>query len=96
MLFGMQWVMPKTVASLLFAWRNWLGKHFSNIWNMVPSCLMWLIWWECNTCTFEGTERPLDLLKSLLVGTLLGWSQIWSFSQCISIFDFLQSVRFSS
>ena len=30
----------------------------------------------------------------LLVGTLFGWSRIWGFTQCISIFDFLQSVLF--
>ena len=31
----------------------------------------------------------------LLVGTLFGWSRIWGFTQCISIFDFLQSVSVS-
>ena len=44
LIFGIQWVMLKTVASLLFGWWNWPGKHSSNIWNMVPTCLMWLIW----------------------------------------------------
>ena len=44
LIFGIQWVMPKTVASLLFGWWNWPEKHSSNIWNMVPACLMWLIW----------------------------------------------------
>ena len=58
-LFGVQWVMPKNVASLLFAWRNWLGKHCSSIWNMVPACLMWLIWQERNTHIFEDVERDL-------------------------------------
>ena len=38
--FRIQWVMPRTVSSLLFAWRNWFGKHLSTIWNMVPTCLM--------------------------------------------------------
>ena len=89
-------MMPKTVASLLFGWRNWLGKYFSNIWNMAPACLMWLIWLECNTHTFEGMDRPLDFLKSMLVGTLLQWSRVWGFTQCISISDILQSVSFSS
>ena len=51
--------MPTMVASLLLGWRNWLGKHFSNVWNMVPACLMWLLWWERNTCTFEDTERQV-------------------------------------
>ncbi|XP_050258767.1 putative disease resistance protein At3g14460 [Quercus robur] len=29
-----QWVMPDTIVSLLFAWRNWLGTYSSNVWNM--------------------------------------------------------------
>ena len=57
---------------------------------MVPTRLMWLIWREHNTLPFEDIERPLDLLKSLLVGTLFEWSQIWGFTRCISIFDYLQ------
>jgi len=26
-IFGIQWVMPGSVASLLFCWRNWLGQY---------------------------------------------------------------------
>ena len=62
--FGIQWMMPKTITALLFGWRNWLGEHFSKIWNMVPTCLMWLIWREWNTHTFEVTVRFADILKS--------------------------------
>ena len=40
LIFGIQWVMLKAIASLLFGWWNWLRKHSSNIWNMVPACLM--------------------------------------------------------
>ena len=54
-LFGVRWVMPKNVVSLLSAWWNWLGSHTSNVWNMVPTCLMWLIWKECSARTFEET-----------------------------------------
>lgn len=70
LMFGIQWVMPKIVTSLIFGWRNWLGKHSSNIWNMVLACLMWLIWQECNNHTFEDIVRSTDLLKPILVGTL--------------------------
>lgn len=92
LMFGIQWMMSRTVVSLLCAWENYLGIHPSSIWNMVPACLMWLIWRERNTLTFEDVEKSVDLLKSLLVGTLFGWSHIWGFTQCISVFDFLQSV----
>ena len=44
---------------------------------------------------FEDIERLVDLLRSMLVGTLFKWSCIWGFTQCISISDFLMSVSFS-
>ena len=52
-IFGLLWVMSGNVASLLFSWRNWFGKHGLDIWHMVPACLMWLVWKERNRCTLE-------------------------------------------
>ena len=89
-------MMPKTVASLLFGWWNWLGKHSSNIWNMVLACLIRLIWRERNNRTFEDIVRSIDLLKPILVGTLFKWSKIWGFTQRISISKFLLSICISS
>ena len=51
--FGIQWVMPGLVKSLLFCWYNWFGKFSLDIWNMVPGCLMWVIWMERNRRSFE-------------------------------------------
>ena len=94
-LFGVQWVLPKTVVSLLSAWWNWLGIHSSNVWNLVPPCLMWLTWKERNARTFEDIERTVDLLNSLLTRTLFEWSRIWGFMRCTSLSDFLNFVSFS-
>ena len=88
-------VMSKIVSSLLFSWRNWFGKHLSTIWNMGMACLKWLVWKECNTHIFEDKERPLDLLKSFLFGTLFQWASIWGFTNCSSISEFLQFVSLS-
>ena len=76
-LFGVQWVMPKNVVSLLSAWWNWLGSHTSNVWNMIPVYLMWLIWTERNARTFEEIKRLVNCVKSLLLRTLFEWSRIW-------------------
>ena len=95
LMFGVQWVMPSTIVSLLFTWRNWLGNYTSNVWNMVPMCLMWLVWKERNAQTFKDTERPIDLLKTLLARTLFEWSRIWRLTHFISLSDFIISVRFS-
>ena len=80
--FEIHWVLPKTVSSLLFAWRNQFGKHLSTIWNMVPACLMWLVWTECNTHIFEDNKRTLDLLKAPLwyfvsVAACLGFYELY-------------------
>ena len=42
-LFGIDWVMPGSIADLFFCWYHWLGKHNSNIWNLVSGYLMWNI-----------------------------------------------------
>ena len=34
--FGLSWVIPRSILDLLFGWWNWLGKHSSQIWNLVP------------------------------------------------------------
>ena len=82
LMFSIQWVMPRTVVSLLCAWENYLRIHSSSssIWNMVPAYLMWLIWKEQNIRTFKDVENSVYLLKSLLVGTLFGWSRIGGFT----------------
>ena len=54
--FGVTWELLGRVVELLFGWRNWFGKHSSDVWNLVPSCLMWIIWWERNRQTFEDIE----------------------------------------
>ena len=41
-------------------------KTFIKCLDMVPTCLLWLIWREHNTCIFEDTDRPVDSLMSML------------------------------
>ena len=94
-MFGVQWVMLGNVVSVLFSWRNWLGKFGSDIWNMVPAYLMWLVWREKNSRTFEDMESSLDQLKVLFAHTFFDWSRIWGFTQCSSILESQVSLRFS-
>lgn len=56
MCFGIHWVPQGKVMDVMFGRRNWVGKHSSAIWNMVPFCLMWTIWREHNHHTFEDVE----------------------------------------
>ena len=68
-LFRIDWVMLGSVAELLFCWHHWLGKHNSDIWNLVPGCLMWAILIERNWRSFEDTEKSLVRLLDF------DWSQ---------------------
>ena len=58
-LFGIVWVMPSSVVDLLFCWYHWLGKHSSDIWDLVPSCLMWTIWTEWNWRSFKDEGKTV-------------------------------------
>ena len=69
-IFGTQWVMPGFVERLVYCWSFWLGKFNSDIWNMVPGCLMWFVWTERNRCSFEDTEKSLVQLQALCQKTL--------------------------
>ena len=87
--FGILWVMPGSVADLLSCWHQWLGKHKSDIWNLVPRCLMWIVWLERNCRSFGDKEKTLDELKLLCLRSLLEWSQCWGFTDCSSPSEFL-------
>ena len=66
-MFVAYWVLLSTVAGLFFGPRNWVGKHLHHVLNLILLCLMLIVWKECNSCTFEDIERPIDQLISLLI-----------------------------
>lgn len=75
-MIGIHWVLPWTVIALLFGWRNWFREHSSDIWNLVPSCLMWIMWKESNKHTFENFESSQEQPQSVLIRTLSDWSRV--------------------
>ena len=92
-LFGIDWVMPGSIVDILFCWYNWLGKHSSNIWNLVPGCLLWTIWTEQNWRSFEDEGKVVVQLLELCQRTLFDWSRCWGFSDSSTLMDFLSSIR---
>ena len=73
--------MPGSVKDLLFCWFHWLGKHSSDIWDLVPGCLMWTIWPERNRRAFEDEEKSVVQLlefcqRPSLIGLVVGVSWI--------------------
>ena len=93
--FGIHWVMPGSVTGLLSCWYQWLGKHNSNIWNLIPGCIMWTVWLERNRYSFENMEKTLDELKVLSQRSLFEWSRCSGFTESSSLLEFLFSLRLS-
>jgi hypothetical protein len=68
--FHVHWVLPRQVVDLLFGWCNWFGKHHSHIWNLILMCLMWTVWWERNSRTFEDVSSSPDQFLGNFVTSL--------------------------
>jgi hypothetical protein len=91
--FGISWVLPGCIPELLFGWHNWLGKNQSKIWNLVPSCPFWTLWWEWNSPIFENTERTSSQIYEFFSNTLYDWATAWGYSSSTSVIAFLDSLH---
>ena len=74
-LFGVDWVILNCVLNLVVGWRNWFGKHSSEVWNLVPLCVMWSIWKERNNSTFEDVEHSVGQLIEFCMCSLFDWAK---------------------
>ena len=92
-LFGIEWVMLGSVVDLLFCWYHWLGKHSSDIWDLVPGCLMWTIWIEWNRQSFEDEGKTVVQSLEYCQRTFFDWSRCWGYLDCSTLLDFLSSIR---
>ena len=93
--FGVLWVFPNNVADLLFGWFNCFGKHKSSIWNLVPHCLMWIVWRERNSRIFEDEEHSKTKLSELFFGLLFDWARTWRLTSEVSLASFVVSLNFT-
>ena len=75
-LFYVTWVMSGGVADLLVCWCGQRGNiSTKEVWQIVPLCLMWIIWQERNARCSEDQERSMKELKKLLIQTLVHWTK---------------------
>jgi hypothetical protein len=90
-MFGVQWVMPQTVLDLFCSWLGNRRRHNSIlIWKMIPHCLIWCLWKECNSCHFEDSARTTPEFKLFLFHTLLDWVAelgVFSFHSILELID---------
>ena len=64
----------RNLVQIVHIIHNWVGKHSSNIWNLVPLCLMWTISREQNHHMFEDPKTTGTQLLALYGGSLFHWS----------------------
>jgi hypothetical protein len=88
-------VFPDNVANLLYGWYNCFGKQNSLVWNLVPLCLLWIVWRERNSHIFEDKEHSNTKLTELFFGTLFYWARVWGFTSAVSLANFVVSLSFS-
>ena len=91
-IFGIQWVMPCGVLDLLSCWDVCcLSVRIRKVWDMIPLCVFWCLWWERNSRSFEGTERNLLEIKGTVLRTIMDCSKTSGVLSFSSVLDFLDS-----
>ena len=65
--FGVDRVISGSILDQVAGWRNWFGKRYSDVWNLVPACVMWSLWRERNMRTFENVELSVEKLVELFI-----------------------------
>jgi len=82
-LYGVEWVMPRTVLELLTSWGALVGYGPANeACQLVHLCLMWCIWRERNTRVFEDVETSMVEIRKRLFNTLYIWIAFPSLLEC--------------
>jgi len=73
-LFGVEWVIPRTVLELLTSWGASVGYgRAKEAWQLAPLCLLWCIWRERNARLFEDVETSMVDLRKRLLNMLYIW-----------------------
>ena len=89
-LYGVSWVMPKSVVGL-----GSFGRHRNgHIWIIVPHCLMWCLWMEKNSRCFEDNERSISNLKLFFFRNLVDWLLALQNQSFPSFLEFLDLFNF--
>jgi hypothetical protein len=73
-LFGVHWVMPRTVFDLFSTWQGPFGNQRNTlVWRAAPHYVIWCLWRERNARHFEDTELSISDLKIQFFHLLYEW-----------------------
>ena len=91
-LFGVHWVMPRSVMALFDCWQGSLGHHQNSvIWRAVLHCVLWCLWRERNARTFEGCKTSIVDLKLHFYRLLLDWLSVTGLFNFTNVIDLIDS-----
>ena len=65
-----------------------LGRYTLDVWNLVPPCLMWTLWWERNRRSFEEEVKSENQVLGCFVNTLFEWSHAWGLTSSLTVMHF--------
>jgi hypothetical protein len=89
-MFSILWVMACGVMDLLSCWGySCRSARIRKVWDMIPSCVFWCLWWERNSRSFVGKENNLMEIKGMVLRTLMDWSKAAGAVSFSFVFDFL-------
>jgi len=92
-LFGVEWVMPRTVLEVLTSWGASVGYgRDKEVWRLAPLCLLWCIWREWNAQLFEDVETSMVELRKRLLKMLYIWIVPHHCFNAFTFVDFLNLV----
>ena len=90
-MFGVQWVLPEMVLDLLCGWQCH-GPN-SDVWNLIPLCLMQTIWREQNRHIFEDMDFTSSQIQASFINSLYKWSFISGLTNNNFIHSFKESAH---
>jgi hypothetical protein len=94
-LFRVSWVMPRGVMEPLASWQDQFGRSSIDvIWNAIPHCLLWCLWCERNSRTFDGQEKVVPVLNFYFLQSLLEWLKASGLVLFTSMLEMLDSCFF--
>ena len=63
--------------------------------NLAPLCLMWILWREQNSCTFDEHELLEFQLKASFIRKFKDWSSGMGLNYILTIIEFIDSLTFA-
>ncbi|KAL7228489.1 hypothetical protein ACSBR2_007248 [Camellia fascicularis] len=87
------WAIPGSVAGLLHWWFGGKFKSWSfNVWQIMPSIVLWSVWKLRNECFFKGAHPDIQVLCGKIKVQIALWSK-WHLKVDYSVHDIVSNLH---